>query len=610
MIKESELNKKAKGRSLENFLGNGSVFNIPDYQRKYKWNKQQIEDLIIDIRSLENNEKSLFLGVLLVKYEKEGEVNLIDGQQRVTTFIILYKILKDMISESEVNRKELLDKIENILFKKEINHPNKYRIKMNNLEDESSFRSLIENEIIWSDKNKLKNSESVYYRNYFIIREYIESLNNDPIYWINLLERVWIVSIQVDKKDNELQIFESINSKGLELDSFELIKNYLLRKLINIESYKENKDEKRNKIVKFFEEMNIFFRFSKKENDKKFKSFIGSFIINKVNILNESNFENKKSIKLPKLSSHISIFNSLRNIVKSLYEDFNSSDKLMDFIDDLKNSFVLFKYILDYSEKIDRINNGRRYSKFDMVISTLSQELTSTYYFPLLIDLSSKYLRFDGYSITNTDNEKWKECIFEIDKFIIKNYIVGRAGRTLSRVINGKTIIDVDKLKLFLKKQLEKISTSDYDNSFDNHWKNMNKNAKKSILWRVEYELNNNNNELSLLSDYKNFTIEHIMPQKLSEDWINDLTDWGLTNLEKIDEHHSKYLNRLGNLTITKNNSRMSNYSFKIKSNDHYSKSSLLINKKICEFNKWTSKEIEQRNQELAKMIRNIWLAE
>ena len=101
------------------------------------------------------------------------------------------------------------------------------------------------------------------------------------------------------------------------------------------------------------------------------------------------------------------------------------------------------------------------------------------------------------------------------------------------------------------------------------------------------------------LQNLDNMTIEHVMPQTLSDEWKIHLGD-------DCEQTHELYLNTLGNLTLTAYNSELSNDSFK-KKREIYNESHLEMNKYFSTVEKWSDIEIKQRAGILASKLMKIY---
>ena len=205
---------------------------IPVFQRNYDWRVDHCKQLYEDIVSLiENpNKTSHFIGSIVYISNREidmvdlREYVIIDGQQRITSIILLLKAMYDSIkTDSEVNS-QLKDKIyEYYLINKYQSKENKLRLKPMK-EDNVVFRSIMENREI--EKQNLKSNIFINYsffkkellKSHFSIKQIFEATQKLMIVWI---------SLQRGEDDPQL-IFESINSTGVSLTQADLIRNFVL----------------------------------------------------------------------------------------------------------------------------------------------------------------------------------------------------------------------------------------------------------------------------------------------------------------------------------------------------------------------------------------------
>ncbi|GAA8398876.1 hypothetical protein HpNP4_22380 [Helicobacter pylori] len=205
-------------------------FVIPIYQRLYSWEKKQCEQLWDDILKVGGNDKmnGHFIGSIL--YVRDDNTHsspllIIDGQQRLTTITLLFIALRNHSSD-EV---KILEKFS----RKEIE--NRYLINSNK-DGDKKFRLILSESdkdtlLFLIDKNKRKPSEpSVKIMENFELFEKWISENTDKLETIfKGLEKLMIVWIALEKgKDDPQLIFESMNSKGIELTQTDLIRNYIV----------------------------------------------------------------------------------------------------------------------------------------------------------------------------------------------------------------------------------------------------------------------------------------------------------------------------------------------------------------------------------------------
>ncbi|RVY60708.1 DUF262 domain-containing protein [Helicobacter pylori] len=198
-------------------------FVIPIYQRLYSWKKEQCEQLWDDIIKTGGNDQieGHFIGSIL--YVLDGNTPsspllIIDGQQRLTTITLLFIALRNHSSD-EVKRKE----IESYLINSNKDGDKKFRLILSE-SDKDTLLSLI-------DENKRKPSEPSLkiMENFKLFEEWIRK-NTDKLETIfKGLDKLMIVWIALKKgKDDPQLIFESMNSKGIELTQADLIRNYIV----------------------------------------------------------------------------------------------------------------------------------------------------------------------------------------------------------------------------------------------------------------------------------------------------------------------------------------------------------------------------------------------
>lgn len=211
-------------------------YTVEYYQREYAWTTNNVEEMLNDIaRSFlssysesDPREKvaeytPYFLGPI-VTYTVSNKSYLVDGQQRLTTLSLLLMYLRS-ISEDEYQRSTLQNLVFSAQFGKEV-----FRI---NVEDRTSVMQAI----LRGDKkrpNDLNSSSSNIWDRYEdILSLFPEELNGDALpYFVDWLQnRVVLVEISTPDKNMALEIFESMNDRGLQLTNMDMLKSYLLSRI-------------------------------------------------------------------------------------------------------------------------------------------------------------------------------------------------------------------------------------------------------------------------------------------------------------------------------------------------------------------------------------------
>lgn len=257
----------AKATTLLKFFeeNQNNQFVIPIYQRLYSWKKEQCEQLWDDIIKIGGNDKmnGHFIGSIL--YVLDGNTPsspllIIDGQQRLTTITLLFIALRNHLSE-EVKRKE--KEIESYLINSNKDGDNKFRLILSE-SDKDTLLSLID-----KDRRKPSEPSSKIMENFKLFEEWVRK-NTDKLETIfKGLEKLMIVWIALKKeKDDPQLIFESMNSKGIELTQTDLIRNYIM-----METEIEKQEDFYNQYWRAMEE-----DFKQSEKQSKRKDLFDKFV--------------------------------------------------------------------------------------------------------------------------------------------------------------------------------------------------------------------------------------------------------------------------------------------------------------------------------------------
>jgi uncharacterized protein with ParB-like and HNH nuclease domain len=229
----------AEDRPLSDILNGKEKYKIPRYQRPYSWTVDEVSDLWNDLKE----EESVFLGSFVFNYERydeEGFVEVIDGQQRLITLTILMALLRDFYKELGESRKS--NKTQEIIAH---THPvtlkEDYRLKCGDTLNKF-FNENIQNEN--SDilaTNPKRKEEKTIKENYKFLKEKIKdelksfSDQSKKIQYIDgLKQRIFdfkIIWIKIENDEDAYSIFETVNARGADLTAADLLKNYLFGKL-------------------------------------------------------------------------------------------------------------------------------------------------------------------------------------------------------------------------------------------------------------------------------------------------------------------------------------------------------------------------------------------
>lgn len=216
-------------------------FVIPDYQRPYKWNIEKCETLWSDIENFAQtdakNGADYFLGTIVSYVNDDKNQEIIDGQQRITSFMLLlrsfYKKLDDMVEDEDVIglKNQLAPCIWDINpISQKVTDKTKIHIvsEVATEEDNETFHNILET------GNIIEHNTDNYSKNYnFFKSKCDEYATLNPMQWkelcVTILQKCIILPIECDAQDTALTIFSTLNDRGLPLADSDIFKAQIYR---------------------------------------------------------------------------------------------------------------------------------------------------------------------------------------------------------------------------------------------------------------------------------------------------------------------------------------------------------------------------------------------
>ncbi|WP_208386405.1 DUF262 and DUF1524 domain-containing protein [Helicobacter pylori] len=558
---------KADATTLLGFFeeNQNNQFVIPIYQRLYSWKKEQCEQLWDDIIKIGGNDKmnGHFIGSILyvrVDDTHSSPLLIIDGQQRLTTITLLLIALRNRSSEEvEILEKFSRKKVESYLINSDKDGDKKFRLILSE-SDKDTLLSLI-------DKDRRKPSEPSLkiVENFKLFEKWIRK-NTDKLETIfKGLEKLMIVWIALNKeKDDPQLIFESMNSKGIELTQADLIRNYIIM---------ETEDEKQEDFYnQYWRAMEENFKQSEKQSKREdlFNKFVRHYL----------------TIKTGKIPNEKRVYEA--------FKDYQQKEgiEIEDLLKDLQKYCGYFCQIA-FKKEADKDLNKALSFLVDLEMDVV---------YPLLLELYSDYK--DGV----LSKQDFIPIIALTESYICRRAVCGIPPNGLNKFFPSFTK-KIDK-KQYLKSVEEHFGSLTGNQKFPNDFE-----FKDSFITKELYGRNKTKKKKTkyFLERLENFdtkepvntqecTIEHIMPQTLNLEWERDLGE----NFQAI---HEKYLNTIGNLTLTGYNEKYSNNSFKEKRDMEkgFKQSPLKLNQSLKNLESFGEKEIEKRANVLADWALKIW---
>jgi len=562
-----EINISADETTVNDILTRSHRFEVPDYQRQYSWTEEQWAELWEDLNSLEEGEMH-FLGSIVVvsgAYEPTGstKLQLVDGQQRLSTISILLCALRTRYSELEENN--AVDQINDKYLRDRGFEETYPRISLGRL-DHQDYIKVIEGKHSKVSQNKLLRESYEYF--YSKVESYtLDELN---VIRDKLLNRMSIVMIRSNSESSAFRLFETLNDRGLELSAVDLMKNYLL----SVAHQDSNVDSEN--IKEDWEQILLTIR----NVDKPVRLF-RHYIM---------------STPDPKTERRVTesrVYDRFKSLVDGIQRRDNID--LETFVADMESQARLYvgisnATIQSFSPQQNRAVNDRL-----IALSAIGATPART------LMLRTFYELDDPARITK---------ILELIESLMLRWNVSRysTGSEIDKLFSRlchRAFVENDPVD-YIRYEFQRTAPSDeeFERNFAQRSHRQN-DQTKYILDTIERKHFMVSGEGKEIADRSKVHIEHVAPRrtfsaKKYDPWIDYLD---------VDEQtFSEYRNRIGNLTLFEQrlNIRASNSPFEQKK-DYYLDSDFEMTRALCENEEWSIGHIDDRSRELAFIAKDIW---
>ncbi|MBD2159790.1 DUF262 domain-containing protein [Limnothrix sp. FACHB-1083] len=549
--------------SFGDLLGNGKRYQVPLFQRDYSWTEENWEDLWQDILGLHQNPKtSHYMGAIVLQNSRESdkEFTIIDGQQRLATLsiiaIVVINKIKTLASqgnkpEENQERQEILKRT--YLSDKDsisLRYSSKIRLNGNNngfyqdylinLKQPRNIRSLPKsNQLIWQAFEYFSKQIDQH-------SEIVKSGENLAEFLTDIIaRRLLFIQISVEDELNAYTVFETLNARGLELSSTDLLKNYL-------------------------------FSLIRSSGDLKALQRQWQMIIN--------------TVRMEKFPEFLRYYLSLEQpwvrrerLFKIVRESVKNGHQVFDLIDQLESYSSLFVALGNAQDDFWRETPANRAYIRELELFRVKQ----------------------AYSILFAAHGKFSDVDFtrllKLISVLSFRYTVvcGLNPSELEKVYN-QVAIAIQSSEITTPKQVFEKLRSIYvsDEKFAQDFelltvatRGQQKKLARYILWKLENDAANQ----EIVEE--SFSIEHILPESPEQDWLDDFTDAQITDM----------VYRLGNLTPLEPplNRQIGNQSYTTK-RDVYPTSAYRLTQEILA-EEWTPNALANRQKQLAKRAVHIW---
>ncbi len=546
---------KAGDAPLLAFLEGKQQFQIPIYQRTYSWGITQCEKLLSDILLASKNSKAHFIGSV-VHFQPEITTTMgvpkklvIDGQQRLTTITILLTALRNFLKNNEgIKIKETShEEIQDLyLFNPHKSGEEKFKLLLTKKDKETLIQIL---DFIPFNEHGSKRIQDNY--NFFF-----DKINADNVSNIfNGIQNLIIVDAQLEfGKDNPQLIFESLNSTGLGLSHADLIRNFIIMG--------QTKDVQDRIYSQSWFPMEQLFG----DNIGRMTGFFRDYLTMKTGII-------------PKLDG---IYEAFKGYVQAYVgSDIESEAKELYNVASYYTNFAL---------------NREEDQDLKIVFNDLRQLRVEVSY-PLILFL---YIDFKDGKFSKDD---FLTMLRVVESYVFRRAVCDIPTNSMNKTFSTfhKDIVKEEYLNSFVAKfnLLNSYTRFPKNDEFIKAFKSKDVYHFRPRLFLLSKLENYQRKEFVNIEEY---TIEHIMPQTLSESWKDALGE----NWERI---HKAKLHTIGNITLTGYNSEMQNKPFLDKLNNQkgFLNSPFVLNESVRKKTAWGEIEITERETELMKKTVEIF---
>lgn len=539
---------------LNRLFSNQFWFTIPSYQRPYVWGEDNINDLLDDLfYAYENSmDSEYFLGALVLQKKGEFDFEVLDGQQRLTSFCMLLATLRDLIEDEktknalhkmlyeEANPLEGLEekpKLSMDIRQAEENFVKNHIIKMNGTANSEELEKYsVGKNISISNMSKALITLKLRLKEEKYLGKFASFLNRKAMF----------IYVSTDNTEDAFRLFTILNNRGVPLTTSDILKSQNLGKI---------SDKKKDEYARKWEELEENF------GDKfdRFLNFIRNILVKD---------------------------KARKNLLEEFEEEIYKKNRLEMGVETID---LLAKYD-SYYEKIINFNGSELDNSTKNLITIMKAGFNSEDWIPPLLYYYDKY----GY-------DNIFEFVKKLDNRFAGDWIARQTPtyryesmsniiRTIEKSNNSKEVIENREVfKVDSNYYLTQLSGRVYGERYS-----------KYLLLKAEFL--QRDNEVVHINSYNNLSVEHVLPQNPKEDsiWKSLFSD----------EDREEFTHKLGNLVLInkRKNSKLSNSDFEEKK-EKYLVGSMDIFKSSKVFlencNTWDKETISKRQDLLLGLFRN-----
>ena len=564
---------------ITNIFNNSTLVEVPFFQRSYVWKEDLWARLLEDMEFVVKTKKPHFLGSIILKEgrkPKQGENfadcrTIVDGQQRLTTFLIFMKVLCLKLKQTA-------------LFDCQFRIMGQMIALRHGRNDIRAFEKIMSLDKAEKIDNPEPTSRIIGAFNYFV-----EHIDESKLDIMTIFVNTQFVRIDLDADEDEQQIFDTINSLGVNLTTSELLKNYFF----NRETVGEY-DKKWADVFEQDADTKIYWdkeietgRIKRAVIDIFFDSYFQLFIQDKkYNISNEDKLMYSRVDRLAQSYQHFI----------NTYCDGNKNIVL----DQMKDYAECFRSNLKPDQCEMSIPKEKSIERINVVIFGLKNTTMIPYILYIAKNVQDKTELDKMYGI--------------LESYIMRRVVVHASTKNynnlftsliLNKVLDSQTLIS----RLKGNGDATTYCPDDSELKIGFESSKLVNLQSKGIIYLIESKIRPDNSSTALLG-FNNYSLEHLMPKK----WRNN---WGTCASEDEEKKRDSILLTLGNLAIIPQalNASIRDAAWIVKKiGKGQNKPGLLLCASglctlhnVLQKNIWDESEIENRADWLLTQAKNIW---
>ncbi len=551
---------EAKQSTVNDFFAlTGTIFSIPVYQRNYTWEEENCEKLLQDIISISQNKKTHFMGSItyilhLIDDEKSlrklQEFVIIDGQQRITTLMLLLKAIETKIPNEGIKKE--IDGLLNLSGQKLRLKPIK--------SDKEAFDLVMQNR-----SHEIQGVSHIRNNYRFFTKEldnYIsEGYRIEEIYGAFLRLKIVAIGLELSEDDPQV-VFESINATGVQLKGLDLIRNYLMMG--------ENSDNQNHLYNTYWVPLEDWL------GEKDLNDFIKTYL----RIYFEDRFKEGEREVYYALKDH--------------HRD-NFPNDIQGLMSDMREYGRIYQIFLDRDHYFLHRGDPQQLANLRLRIKDLVK-IKFGVAKPFILRCTRDFE--EG----KLDYENFCEILQILTSYFVRRSVCGDSTPALTRVLYSLyrqlENVSADALKRYLGKSVGQMVFPNDDR------------IKAAFLVRNAYAANQVCKfillEIEKLSNAEppkeeNLEVEHFYPKTPTQEWRDRVGDYFTFEQD--------YLNNFGNLTLSGQNQKLGNKSYEAKIALMEEYSSLFLNDYfINNTHSWGIEEVRARSEYLADQFCQVEL--